>query len=349
MSKDSWGDIIPFRSRGLGESPRAVTFGELAGEWLRTEGARLVRPEDAEKHVEHLKGLWALTEKEMRPSIAKQVLFALLRPEGHLSPTTVNKVMGTARRIIREAQFNEEWAGQNPFELIRKLKQVRPVMRPLSLSESRAMLPHLRPDRRREALAMLYLGLRPGELKALQREDVDSRTKLITVRRSNGRDSTKTGRARIVPIPDALWPTLEEALKASSDGCPLVFPGPSGERQREDAKLSKGLKTALGKAGLVTGYKYKCRRAGCGHQEDRTAKEELRCPECNFVLWAVPKPIKVRFYDLRHSAATLHREAGADPLAIQIILGHAAENLTDSVYTHLSAEYVRREVNKLKI
>ena len=146
--------------------PGLPTFIELAEDWLSTEGARLVRPEDARKHVEHLKQIWKFNELELKPAIIKNALFALLKPAGALSPTTVNKILGAGRRIVREAQFNERWGGKNPFDLVRRLKQSKPVTRALTLAEARAMLPHLREDRRREALTLLYLGLpRPGEMK----------------------------------------------------------------------------------------------------------------------------------------------------------------------------------------
>jgi integrase len=58
---------------------------------------------------------------------------------------------------------------------------------------------------------------------------------------------------------------------------------------------------------------------------------------------------RVTFYDLRHTAATLHREAGADPLVIRLALGHANRNLTDDLYTHLSLAYQATELSRLCI
>ena len=58
---------------------------------------------------------------------------------------------------------------------------------------------------------------------------------------------------------------------------------------------------------------------------------------------------EVRFYDLRHTSATLHREAGCDPLVIRLTLGHAARNLTDDLYTHISLESQARELSRLCI
>lgn len=351
---ESYDNVIPFRAPGSGAGdgrprPGTPTFRELADEWMRTEGARLVEPANERRHIDHLRGLWGLTEPELRPRCVRDALGALLRPTGPLGAATVNKVQATGRRIIREALLNEQWSGPNPFEIVRRLRQPATSHRMLGLAEVRRLLPFLREDRRRESLAMLYLGLRPGEWKALRREDVDLAAGTIVIRRSNGRNSTKTGKVRTVPIPDALRPTLEQALALSPATCPLVFPDPRGRLQRADAKLSRMLQDALRRAGLVTGYRYSCRRAGCGHREERPTQEEMRCPDCAMKLWVLGVPLPVRFYDLRHSAATLHREAGCDPLVIQFVLGHAAENLTDSVYTHLSMEYVRRELGKLEI
>jgi integrase len=58
---------------------------------------------------------------------------------------------------------------------------------------------------------------------------------------------------------------------------------------------------------------------------------------------------RVTFYDLRHTAATLHREAGCDPLVIRRTLGHASKNLTDDLYSHVSVAYQAAELSKLCI
>jgi len=61
---------------------------------------------------------------------------------------------------------------------------------------------------------------------------------------------------------------------------------------------------------VVTGYRHKCRRKGCDYVEIRQAATESRCPRCKMRLWATPIPRPLRFYDLRHTYATLLRKAG---------------------------------------
>lgn len=339
------GAVIPLRLVRDG----APTFLALAEAWLRTRASRLTRPGNVHRHVVHLRPLWRLTEAELRPAMIEELLLSLARPRGHLAAATANKVLVTGRSIVRFAEFNGEWHGRNPFELVDRLPQDRPQTAALDVHQARKLLPHLRWDRRLEILVMLYMGLRPGELKALQWSDVDLERMTLVVRRSNGWNGTKTRKDRALPIPEALRQVFDDAALARYPGSPLVFPGKEGRMQREDAKLSRMLQSALARAGIVSGWRYVCRRKGCGYRDERLGRAEARCPRCQFQLQRVGIPLHFRHYDLRHSCATLHRRAGADPLAIQILLGHAPESLTDSVYTHLTLEDVRREINKLRI
>lgn len=325
------------------------TFGAIADDWLLTEAKRLVCPDNERRHLTHLEPLWSLTEETLTPRRVKEHLAALLRPHGTLGAATVNKVRSTGKRVIREAQINSEWLAENPFALTRREKEPRPDHETLTLAEVICVLPVLREDRRREFLFHVYLGPRPGEERALLKEDVDRANRVVTFRRSNGRDTTKTGRTRKVPVPDELWPVLEEALAVSP--CDLVFPTADGRQQRHDTKLSRMLRDTLRRAGLVTGWDYVCRRKGCGYRDEQVGAErqERQCPLCRMHLWARGRVKQVRWYDLRHTSATLHRRAGCDPLVVQLALGHSPKSVTDDVYTHLDEDYCRKELNKLSL
>jgi hypothetical protein len=146
---------------------------------------------------------------------------------------------------------------------------------------------------------------------------------------------------------------LRAAIAASPTE--YVFPvtrGPrKGQRQRHDAKMSRVLRTAMAKAGIVVAYRYSCRRKGCGFKVTQANQVEgFRCPRCNFKLWEHRISPAIRWYDLRHSATTLHTTAKCDPLVVSYALGHADKSTTDK-YRHLEndPEYVRRELSKLKL
>lgn len=330
----------------LGDLPRRAprkTFGELASQWLAT--LRRVDPENERRHVDHLRPLWWLTEDDLLPVVIEAHLLKLCE-SGLLGPPTANKLRSTGKLIIESAQKGREWGALNPFTLASRLPEKERKYMTLNPSELWQTEPHFREDRRRMFRIALYLGPRPGELIALRAEDVDLSGATIRVHRSGARDSTKTGRERIIPILGAIAGDLLEAVRQSGGG--LLFPGPSGGLQDQN-KLTRCLRTAMGRAGLAETYVYRCRRKGCGFStEYANHATDLECRNCDMILWPVPQVKKVRWYDLRHTCATLHRMAGADPLAIKMLLGHSINDITEGVYTHLGPDFLRAELSKLE-
>lgn len=289
----------------------------------------------------------ALREGELTKGAIETLFGDLLAPRGPLGPCTINKLRGTGRQIIRDAQGNNEWGGVNPFDLVRRLREPRRVYSVLTKEEAVQLLPYLREDRRRLSKTVLLVGLRPGEALGLKKIDVDLRAKKLKVRRSHGRDQTKTGKEREFPIPDELVEDLRAAIAESPSE--YVFPKADGTRQRSDTKLARMLRSAMRAARICTGFRYICRRKGCRFQEEREVEErDPDCPKCGMRLWCSPIPKALRFYDLRHSSATLHRKAKCDPMVISEMLGHTL-NITDGTYTHLDDDYRRTELNKLKL
>lgn len=338
-------EMLIAQIRGVAKSVHS--FKALADKWLSANSARLVAPDNEWRHIRHLQALWAMTEEELTVPVARGHLSGLLKPNGPLSATTVNKVRATGKKVIDQAIESKLWTGLNPFAGAKRQKEQRKKRKGLTVPQLRLLLPHLRPDRRRLTKCAFFFGMRPGELLGLRKDAVNLERKAILVCRSHSRDRTKTGTEREIPIPEEVLGDIREAIEASPSA--YVFPRPDGRRQRRDTKLTRVLRTAMVKAGLVTGWRYSCRRKGCGFKEERTTLEGLSCPRCSFRLWAQGIPLNVTFYGLRHSAATQHRQAGADALAVKMVLGHAARDETDDTYTHYTEEFVRMEMNKLSL
>jgi integrase len=90
-------------------------------------------------------------------------------------------------------------------------------------------------------------GLRLDEVLHLQWADVDIERRLIAVHRGRKR-TVKSGKARRVPILNALLPVLRErALKRA--GAEIVFPGKDG-RVRSKPGVQSAYKLAVHRAGL---------------------------------------------------------------------------------------------------
>jgi hypothetical protein len=179
----------------------------------------------------------------------------------------------------------------------------------------------------------------------LWKEDVDTDEWVVTIRRSWSKPWPKDHEPRTVLVTAELRQLLLAAMRSSRNH--LVFPRSSGEVFEPGARrlLVDNLRRACAKAGVVTTYEHTCRR--CKGRRTRGiagAPAEVTwrypdvgqrlCPHCKMKLWAKAIPRPVRFYDLRHSNATLLRKGGVDLGAVQKALGHSSPELTAAIYDH---------------
>lgn len=320
------------------------TFQELSAEWFETIKTRFVDPGNERRHLKRLNdAIGNLTEKTLLPGRIQRAIAGMT----DLGPATKNKVRSTGSRVVNAARMDGKWRAANPFDPVERAEIPKPAYDTLTLEEARAVLKCVRPDRADLFRVALVMGGRKGELFGMRKEDVDLAARIVWIRRSHGRNTTKTYRPRKVPIPAAALASLRAAITSSP--CDLVFPCEGGAQFRHDTKLTRILRVAMAAAGIVLGFDAKCRHRGCGRVVRVRLREAKACPKCGYEMWLVPRVRPIRFYDLRHTAATLHREAGCDPLVIKLLLGHAAQDPTDDTYTHLSMDYQRRQLDKLKL
>jgi hypothetical protein len=117
----------------------------------------------------------------------------------------------------------------------------------------------------------------------------------------------------------------------------------------EHTPVGDMLRRALGRAGVVTGWRHVCR--WCKREEHHVDDAQRYCPTCERQerpgfprrgrkLMAIPIPRRVRFHDLRHTTASLVLAAGADLYAVACILRHTDPKLTFEVYAHLVPGYL---------
>lgn len=175
---------------------------------------------------------------------------------------------------------------------------ISPVSRALTLDQVRILL-DLVPEGayRGYIAALVYTGMRAGEVTALRVGDVDFARGIIRVSRSLSpgqhgeliEQSPKSHKSRDVPLIDALRPYAEDAAtgKHASD---LLFAGPDG--------------------GRLTNHNA---RRGVDW-------EKLRA--------AVGRP-DLRVHDLRHTFATILFDAGATAPDVQATLGHSSLQVTE--------------------
>jgi integrase len=278
-----------------------------------------------------------------------------------LSPQSVRHVAGLLRTAITHAKRRGRFSGENvagaeSLELPEIVKRPKDVLRP---EEIEAVLPEV-PDRWVPVTGLaLYTCMRPGELFGCHKADVDVARRIIRVRRSWGRDQTKDRDERLVPVPLAAMRFLATALERAGEG-PLLFPGPDGGLlpPTGDLKLARMLRTAMvraaekGASSLVTHWTLKCRRRlsdrkPCGFTKDvATYTRDEHCPRCRMRLWPVGHARKIRFYDLRHSGASMLINAGASATVVSAMLGHHDVEFTMKTYVDLAPDALVAEVDQ---
>lgn len=236
------------------------------------------------------------------------------RLDAGLSPQTVRHLHAVLHRALGQAA---RWGlvTRNVADLITPPRISRHEIQALDVVQSRALLQAAKGDRL-EALYVLALttGMRQGELLALRWKDVDLEAATLSVRGTLSRSpegltvaEPKTAGSRrhvfLGPIAvDALRrhrvnQTAERLLKAPGwENSDLVFVNEVGKPIEASNLRRRSFRPLLEKAGLP----------------------------------------RIRFHDLRHSAATLLLTQGIHPKVVSERLGHSKVSITLDLYSHVT-------------
>jgi integrase len=262
-----------------------------------------------------------------------------------LGPQAVNHLREFLRKAFKTAIKEKMLAGPNPVDEVKRW--VVPTRKHdfLRFHEVPSVLAAVRPHWRPLFATAIYAGLRKGELFGLRRSDVDLATGMITVQRSYDRATTKGRRSDAIPIAAELRPYIERAL-ATTPG-ELVFSRADGSMYPETTQLEAILRRALRRAGIVIGYRHKCRKQGCGEIEASTDPAVRRCPKDGRKMWVTSVVRPIRFHDLRHTTGSLLTMRGANTAFVQRIMRHSDPRITTQTYCHLEPDYLQAGMDSL--
>jgi integrase len=304
------------RSSGLANfDAGSLTVGEYVGRWLSDSVRGSVRTSTHASYERQLRRyvVPALGRVKLKQLTAAHVqgLYRSMQDSG-LSPRTVRYAHAVLRRALKQAV---RWGmiPRNPCDDTDLPKASRNEMRPLDRRQARRLLGVARSDGDRlEALWVLavHTGMRPGELLGLKWEDMDLGAGALQVKRAlspEGRfAATKTARSRrridltsgsVEALQRHREAQLEERIRRA------------GLWQDQDLVFPSSVGTPLSHRNVVRAFKALLRRA------------EL--------------PETTRFYDLRHTCATLLLSRNVHPKYVQELLGHASIALTLDIYSHV--------------
>jgi integrase len=285
----------------------SATVGEAARLWLdRCEANGL--------EASTLKAYRSHVDIHIVPRIGAEKLSRLSTPmlEGvadrlaaQLSRKHARKILVSIKSIVKEAQ-RRGLIAHNPALPVRidvPSRHEQAVKIPTK-AELRLMLERVT-DRWRPLLVTAMLtGLRASELRGLTWEHVDLAARVIRVRQRAdefskiGSPKSRAGR-RDVPLSPIVINTLKEWRLA----CP---------------KGDRGLVFPTAKGGVMH------------------APDILR--QCWYPLMTACELTGYDFHHLRHAAASLLIEQGAQPKRIQEIMGHSSIKVTFDIYGHLFAD-----------
>ena len=294
------------------------TFAELAAHWLKTHSATLVSHGDNLGRMKHLTTelgklpLSGVTAERVASLRAKMAAEKISDGEGgkvqRWRPNTVNRTLALLRKVLNDGVT---WGFARSAPKVKLLPVAEISFDYLQRAEAERFLSHANaaaPDDAPLYTAAIYTGLRMGELWGLRWADVDLARGLITVRRSYDRDHTKSKKIRHVRINKE----LSLVLKAWRDRCP-----------KGDLELAFPM-------------------------PDGSARARERPPAGFATALAAARCHKVRFHDLRHTAASLMVMSGISLRAVQGMLGHSTIAVTER-YAHLAPDFQEREADRLSL
>jgi integrase len=321
------------RDGGVVFDAENLTLGEYLDRWLEASVRGSVWHTTYRDYAGHVRN--HIAPELGRLKVAKltsphvQALYRKKLDSG-LSPRTVNYIHATLHKALEQA-VRWRLVPYNVSDGATKPRQERRETLALTLEQVFAFLKVAREAQDRfEALYVVavFTGMRPGELLGLRWSDLvlNGPKPEARVRRSLSNDDsgrhifkrTKTEKGRSV----SLMPQVVEALSAHR------------RRQAEERLRYSGL---WQDQDLVFPNK-----TGAPMDWDNLTARNYRP-----LREAAGLPENTRFYDLRHTFATLMLEQGENPKVVQEILGHSQITHTMDTYSHVTPNMQRAAFGRL--
>jgi len=319
------------RDTGVDISPGRLAVGDYLRRWLRDYADHNVAPSTRTRYAgiieRHLiPSLGDLRLRELRPAHIQATYSRALAPGGRadggaggLAPRTVLK----HHRLLHEALNHAvRWQliARNPADAVTPPRPGRAKVRGLNAEEAAELL---QAATETHLYALVYLalatGARQGELLALRWEDVDLERGSIQIVRT----------ARRVPGKGVVYrsPKTHRSLR------PVALSPDTVRVLRHHRRSQAENRLLLGPAYTDNGLVF---ASPTGQPPDDS---NLRRTFARLV--ADAGLTRLRFHDLRHTAATLMLRAGIHPKVVSERLGHATVGLTLDTYSHVLPDLQR--------
>jgi integrase len=304
---EAWANQLEVdKRRGAYVAPAAgrVPLGEYAREWL--ESKHKLKPSTRARYQVVLDGFIRAHSNIALGDITRQLVRQWVADLNMtMAPASVHKTVGVLRQVLAMA-VAENRLVMNPVDGV-ELPSVTSVEQRFLMLEQLHALADASAEHRPLVYVLGTCGLRFGEVAELRWRDVDLLRNSIRVARSvtlvDGKfvvGSPKSAYGRTVSLPQFVADLLEPG-----DPAALVFPDSEGGHMRGSNVRRRWWSQAVAAAELFP------RKVG-----DKVVYE-------------------FKLHELRHTAASLAIQAGANIKALQNMLGHESAGLTLDRYGHL--------------
>lgn len=325
------GDAIKARDKAIEElenptpKPDGTLLGEYLSDWLNNTAAANVAPTtyaryEAAVRLYLLPLLSEVPLVEATPADIRRFKQAMVT-RGY-APATISHAQGVLSTALNQA-VADGIIQKNPSSMVKKAKARGTKMRVLSASQAAALVDTVR-GTRHEALYLLALkvGPRQGELAALRWSHLDSARGTLLIEDSvdthgtgNIWGSTKTGEGRTVRLPKRVRAALERHRVMQLEERLRV-------RNWEDMDL------------IFPNHFGRVSRRTSLMRDFHKHLEQAGLP-------------RIRFHDLRHTAATLMLGAGVPLPTVSQILGHKNPTQTLNTYSHVLSDHQEEAARRI--
>lgn len=306
--------------------PTTATVAAYLDRWLEA-ATPTVKPNTIDRYRR-------IVERKINPALGS-ILLNKLSPlaiqdfyadllAGGLSSSTVSLYHGVLHRALDQAV---KWRliPHNPANAVDAPRPNPPEMQTWTAEQARAFLVGTASD----DLAALYVlalhtGMRRGELLGLKWGDIDVERGTLAVRRT------------LVKGPGGL---TFGTPKTSAGKRSIALPGPCVAALRSHRAAQAARRLQLGPAWQDGGMVF-----------DRGEGSPLPPTTLGYAFQHWRKVLelpRIRFHDLRHTAATLMLANGEHPKIVQERLGHSDISMTLNRYSHVSMDMQREAADRL--
>ena len=320
-------EAIRARDQGLQFSPERQTVADYLTRWLSDVVKPGTRPKTHRTYKDLVEDhILPILGKRRLAKLSPQDVRAFMREklaEG-LSAKTVKHIRDTLRNALNVA-IKDGLLVRNAAALADPPRIERNEMRAFTPDEARRFLGAIK-GHRLEALfsVALSLGLRQGEILGLRWQDVDFEGKRLLIRFQLQRVE---GRLQLVEpkTPKSVRTLMLPQLAVSALAQHRA-------RQEQERQL-----------------------AGTGWVETRmvftttigTMLDPRNLLKAFYAILKSSDVPKVRFHDLRHSAATLLLTQGVHPRVVMDLLGHSSIAVTLDTYSHVIPDLQRESASQM--